>query len=256
MNSHTSISQFNKWIPENYLKDYYSSVEPDEKETIAFLVNTFKKIKNNPILLEFGCGPTLHHIFPATPYVSEIHMADYLSGNLGEIKKWIQHEHGAHNWKKFIDFTLRMETGARPSKYEIEKREKTTKEKIKGLFQVDANKIHPMGKVYDKRYDVVLSCYCADSATNNKYKWERYMRHIASLVAPGGTFITAALRNADYYKVGSRYFPSAHVNEEDLRKVLMLDFSPESITIEIRSIPQHESQGYTSILLAHAKKPK
>ena len=66
-------------------------------------------------------------------------------------------------------------------------------------------------------YGTVISAYCADSATADPTTWETYMRNIAGLVAPGGLFITAALRRCSGYVVGGKVFPSACVDEDDLR---------------------------------------
>ena len=41
-----------------------------------------------------------------------------------------------------------------------------------------------------------------DSATASKHDWFRYLRNIASLLAPGGRFVIAALRNCSFYRVG------------------------------------------------------
>ncbi len=70
------------WVPKEYLTDYYSAVEPDELETIAFFVDAIKQAEPGEPLLFFGVGPTLHHVFLAAGRASEIHLADYLPANL------------------------------------------------------------------------------------------------------------------------------------------------------------------------------
>ena len=95
----------------------------------------------------------------------------------------------------------------------------------------------------------MVSAYCADSATADRATWEAYMRHIAGLVEPGGVFITAALRRSRSYLVGGKRFPSADVDEHDLRAVLEPEFD---CAIEVRELPEHARLGYAGIVLARA----
>lgn len=78
------------------------------------------------------------------------------------------------------------------------------------------------------------------------------MRHIAAHVRPGGLFITSALRRSAGYRVGDRWFPSANVDERDLQAVLAGEF--DDATVEARELAEHESQGYSGIVLASARR--
>lgn len=247
-------SEWAEWNSHQYLKDYYTVVEPDEVETIKFLVDRFRHIRGQPLMLEFGCGPTLHHVFPAVSAVSEIHMVDYLESNLREIQAWKMEEKRRHSWRDFVRYTLQCEGVVDPTEEEIMGRKRLAREKISRLALADAASKDPMGKNHRGYYPLVVSCYCADSATDDKDTWREYMRHIASLIAPKGIFITTALRQARYYRVGDKSFPSANINEEDMEQVLGLDFYPESISIEVKGLPWHEWQGYSGVILAHAIK--
>ena len=51
------------------------------------------------------------------------------------------------------------------------------------------------------------------------------------------------------YLVGDKHFPSANVDERDLRRVLARGFSPR---VEVRHLEGHEAQGYSGIVLAAA----
>jgi NNMT/PNMT/TEMT family len=76
------------WVPQQYLADYYTVVEPDERETIAFFADAIKQAPADQPVLIFGSGPALHHVFLAAPHASELHLADYLPANLEEIERW------------------------------------------------------------------------------------------------------------------------------------------------------------------------
>ena len=77
------------------------------------------------------------------------------------------------------------------------------------------------------------------------------MANITRLVGPGGLFITAALRRCRSYLVGDKRFPCANVDEHDLRRVLAPGFSPR---VEVRELQGHDAQGYSSIVLADARR--
>ncbi len=235
------------WVPGEYLEDYYAVVEPDEIETIAFFADAIRETRPQAPILFFGTGPTLHHVFLSADRASEIHLADYLPQNLAEIDRWLRRDAGAHDWRPFVRYTLQCEGLDAPTEAQLAEREELTRAKVTRLLQADAGDREPLGE----RYDTVVSAYCADSATADRATWESYMRHIAGLVEPGGVFITAALRRSRSYLVGGKQFPSAHVDEHDLRAVLEPEFD---CAIEVREVPEHARLGYAGIVLATARR--
>jgi len=235
------------WVPQQYLADYYTVVEPDERETIAFFADAMKNAATGEPVLVFGSGPTLHHVFLAAPKASELHVADYLPANLEEIERWRTRDPAAHDWRAFVRYTLECEGLAAPTDEDITRREELTRSKITRLLQADART--PV--LLDQRYATVISAYCADSATDDRATWENLMANITGLVGPGGLFITAALRRCRSYLVGDRRFPSANVDEHDLRRVLASGFTPR---VQVRDLQGHERQGYSGVLLASARR--
>ena len=233
------------WVPGEYLADYYGRVEPDEVETIAFFTDAIREAPAGEPILFFGTGPTLHHVFLSAERASEIHLADYLPQNLAEIERWLRCEPGAHDWQPFVRYTLQCEGQRAPAAAELARREALTRAKVTRLLRADAGDPEPVGE----RYATVVSAYCADSATADRATWEAYMRNIAGRVAPGGVFITAALRRSRAYLVGGKRFPSADVDEHDLRAVLEPEFD---CAIEVREVPDHARLGYAGIVLATA----
>ena len=234
-------------MPGEYLEDYYAVVEPDEVETIAFFADAIRDTRPQAPILFFGTGPTLHHVFLSADRASEIHLADYLPQNLAEIERWLARDADAHDWRPFVRYTLECEGLDAPTEAQLARREELTRAKVTRLLQADAGDREPLGE----RYATVVSAYCADSATADRATWETYMRHIAGLVEPGGVFITAALRRSRSYLVGGKRFPSADVDEHDLRAVLEPEFD---CAIEVREVPEHARLGYAGIVLATASR--
>lgn len=240
------------WVPGDYLRDYYSTVEPDERRTIAFFVDAMRHSEPDEPVLFFGVGPTLHHVFLAAGTASELHLGDYLPANLHEIERWIARDAAAHDWRPFVRYTLECESSTAPTEDEITAREDVTRAKLTKLLEVDIRRTDPLGEGHARPYGTVISAYCADSATADRGTWEAYMRRIAGLVGPGGTLILAALHRSRGYLVGDKTFPSANVGEADLRAALAPYFRRKDLAIEVCDLPAAGAKGYSSIILARA----
>ena len=242
------------WEPQEYLADYYKVVEADERATIAFFVDALRHAEPDQPVLLFGVGPTLHHVFLTAVSAAEIHLAEYLPTNLQEIERWLLGAPDAHDWRPFVEYTLECEGVAGPTADQVRDRERLVRSKVTALLGGDARCADPLGGRGRAPYAVVISAYCADSATADKATWESYMRNIAGLVRPGGLFVTAALRHSAGYLVGGKRFPSASVDEADLRRVLEPGFDWDDGAIDVCDLSAHRSHGYTSIILARARR--
>ncbi len=240
------------WVPRDYLKDYYSIVEPDEQRTIEFLVGAIGNSQPDQPVLFFGVGPTLHHVFLAAGTASEIHLGDYLPMNLQEIERWMNRDPEAHDWRAFVRYTLECEGLASPTDDQITQREELTRASITRLLVVDIRSTSSLGDQDVPKYGTVISAYCADSVTDDRAAWETYMERIAGLVRPGGTLLTAALRRSKGYFVGGKKFPSANIDEHDIRTVLERHFLRKDLTIEACELEETASKGYSGIVLAQA----
>ncbi|MFZ5894587.1 MAG: guanitoxin biosynthesis pre-guanitoxin forming N-methyltransferase GntF [Myxococcota bacterium] len=244
---------FTTWVPADYLREYYQRLDPDEHHAIRFFVEAQRDAPPGPVLC-FGSGPTLHHVFSAARHTSALYLADYLPRNLSEIDRWRRREPGAHDWRPFVRYTLECEFGRAATEAEVTAREELTRSRIAGLLHADASLQYPLGRDFHQYFATVLSPFCADSITSDRAVWATYSRNIASLVKPGGRFLTTALRNCQRYRVGPRYFPSANIDESHLRDVLEQDFLPASVRVEIAEVPELADHGYSAILLARADK--
>jgi hypothetical protein len=241
-----------EWEPGAYLKEYYSEIEAEERETIAFFVDAMKDADGTQPALVFGVGPTLHHVFLAAEKVSEIHLGEYLPANLQEIERWLGRDPEAHDWRRFVEYTLECEGLDRPAPEEITFREEMTRARITNLLHVDLRLENPLGGESPRQYATVISAYCADSATGDKAEWATYMQRIAGLVRPGGMLLVAALRRSRGYVVGGKTFPSADVDEADLQAVLEPRFGRGNLRIQACKLMGAAPKGYSGIVLACA----
>ncbi|MFI0847434.1 guanitoxin biosynthesis pre-guanitoxin forming N-methyltransferase GntF [Mesorhizobium sp. IMUNJ 23232] len=241
------------WRPDAYLEEYYDCIAQDERETIAFFVEAMGGSKSYEPILFFGVGPALHHVFLAGEAASEIHLGEYLEANLDEIRRWLRQEDGAHDWRPFVRYTLQCEGIVRPTDADIDMREWLVRQKTRKLFRCDLRQANPLGRHLRRQYGMVVSAYCADSATGSKDQWFTFMQRIIGLVRPGGTLMTAALWNCHGYLVGGQTFPSPRIGEEDLRAALKSAFDEGDMTIRMHELGDTSTKGYPGILLACAR---
>jgi len=256
-NERTPYTSFDTgWHPSHYLEEYYTAVENDEQATIAFLVEAADRLGAVSELLEFGCGPTVHHLFPFADRVNEIHVADYLPCNLDAVRRWVRRQQGAHDWSAFARYALRCELGRTPTRVEVESRENLTRQRITGLVHADARNSTPIVDEHARhRYGAVLCCFCPDSITADRDEWRRCMLNIASLVAPGGWFVLAALRATQAYRVGEARFPSAGVTEHDVAAALAeAGYLAGTTMVTVAQAPDDRGYGFSAVTLAMGRR--
>ncbi len=248
-----TYSPWSEWSPKEYLSEYYAEMMSDEICALEFLVESMRSLAPVSAALDFGSGPTVHHLFALVPKAEEIHTAEYLPANRTEIENWVQGHESAHDWSAFACETLRIEGTANPLPAAVEAREAETRRRLRSIMAGDAGDPDPLGVEKREYYSLVTTHYCAEGATNDKETWRRYMRNIASLVRPGGTLILSACGAADFYCVGNRRFPCAGVTAQDVISSLSTN-GFHNLDLRVRSVPDHSTQGYSSVIFACATK--
>jgi hypothetical protein len=183
MTCETYASFEDDWSPDAYLADYYTEVQPDEDVTMRFLIEAAALVGDVPSLLEFGCGPTVHHLLPFVMRASEIHVVDFLERNLDAVRRWVDGRDGAWDWTPFTNFTLFHELGRQPVDFEVREREAAARERVRSFGRADARRSQPLA-AGSRRYPAVLCCFCPDSMTADREEWRKCTEHVASLVAP------------------------------------------------------------------------
>lgn len=246
------------WKTDEYLNGYFSSLNDDELETLKFLVARLKLIsqsinKKIPIL-EFGCGPVIDHAIAAAPYASEIYFADYLSANLDCIRLWYKKYEGMFDWSIFTKKILELESVLDIDIYSITEREDMLRGLKTHFINCDAS-ITPAIQNAKRKFPLVMSIFCAESATSNKGTWRRYSNNIIDLVEEDGHILIAALKNSDYYVVGEDIFPCTPINEKDIMQLLIENrFLPVNIKMESVALPECSDLGYNEAMFIHAKR--
>lgn len=247
------MADWAEFDPREYLNEYYSDLGGENVALLRFFVEAYRTVTPNGLLLDFGGGPTIYPLIAAANAVREIHFSDYLDANLDEVRSWLRGDAAAFDWSPFVAKTLELEAGTRCSNAEVARREHAIRARVTQVMRCDASRLPPI-RDRAKRYDVVVSNFCAESATSDPEVWRAFVRNIGSLLKPEGKFIVSALRGATRYSVGSKLFPAVHIEEEDLAEALTDSGFPAK-HLEIHSTPaDRSSRLYAGVMLAIATK--
>lgn len=248
------MSPFADWRPADYLRHYCRTVSDDEHATLRFLVEELAGQAPVARALDFGAGPTLHHVLPLACHADRIDLADLLDCNLEEIRRWQRGAPGAHDWSAFARVVLALE-GRAGDAAGLREREQLLRCRLGSLLRADADQADPLGAAARGGYGIVLSCYCADSATADLATCRRYLTHIASLLAPGGLLLLACLRRCAAYRVGPNRFASARLDERQLADWLAApELGLQTVRLQVAATPRQRACGYDAVLLASARR--
>ncbi len=246
-------TDWDRFDPVAYLEEYYSDTGDENLALLRFLAEAFQGLPPGGLLLDFGGGPTIYPLISAAARVDEIHFSDYLEANIGEVRRWLSAQPDAFDWAPFVATALHIEAGVAPTPAEVAEREAEIRKKVTRLIRCDASRNPPIDGAFE-RYDVLVTNFCAESATSDRSQWQASVSNIVSLLKPGGRLIMSALRGATSYAVGPRFFPAVDVSEEDLVELLEDSYFPRKF-IDVRSVPADRvTREYDGLIMAIAQK--
>ncbi len=244
---------FTHFDPTAYLREYYGDVGEENLALLRFMIETYRELPRGGRLLDFGGGPTIYPLISAVGRVDEVHFSDYLPANLDEVRRWLSKDPAAFNWRDFVRRAIELETEAACSEADVTRRETEIRALVTKVMRCDASRTPPIEGV-ERPYDVVVTNFCAESATSDRWQWRAYVVNIVSLLRPGGVLIMSALKGAGSYAVGSRRFPAVDISEDDLIELLE-ETGFENKKIELRSVPaDRPSRDYDGLIMAVARK--
>ena len=239
--------------PGAYLEEYYGDLGSENLALLRFLVETYREIPKGGLLLDFGGGPAIYPLISVASRVDEIHFSDYLEANVEEVRRWITNDVTAFDWNPFIKSALELESGTSCSDADVDRRASVIRERVTKLMRCDASRTPPIQGSHEL-YDLVLTNFCAESATSDRGEWHSYMANILSVLKPGGWLVMSALKGATRYSVGSCSFPAVEISEGDLTELLAENgFIREEI--RVTSVPaDRPTRDYEGLIFAVARK--
>lgn len=242
------------WSPAEYLRQYYMtpSLTTDDQHSLPMLGDWLRGGPRVERALEVGCGPVPYRAALLASHADEIHLADYLPGNLAEVRLWRDDRPGQHDWDGFLREALTLE-GRAGTEAEMRDRKAELRKKITRLLACDLTRREPLGVA--ATYDLVASFYCAEAISSSVADWGQYVANLARLVSPGGRMFVVAIRNARGYRVFDTTFPAAPVDEDDWHRMLpTLGFDPARTEIDVVAVPGFVAEGFDSVCVVRANK--
>ncbi len=238
--------------PQKYLNEYYL-VEPEAEDIFVtqFMVRALRKMPPDMLILEFGGGPTLFAVAALAPQAREIHFCDYLTGNLAEVRRWLNDEPNAFDWTPYIEMALVAEGRSKASEL-VAFRTAEMRRKITRLIQCDALAEAPLGECQGQ-YDLVVAQSSTETATASIAEWRQIIGNISTLVLPGGWLLLSLITGAAGYSVGRHNFPHVNLTEDEIRQTyLSTGYDAQSFYLEKLVAPG--GRGYSGVISVTARK--
>jgi hypothetical protein len=237
--------------PREYLRQYYSrpQLAADDADLMRTLTGWLREGgRTYPEAVDVGCGPTIHNSFAFSPYAERIDLADYLPGNLAEIRKWLDRDPDAHDWEPLFRGVLNEAGGNLDTLTALTEQYRS---RVRRLLDCDLRRDDPLGE--PAGYDLVTSFFCAECVATSKTEWSRVMARLLGLVRPGGSVFLATVRDCTRYAVLGRWIPVTPVAEADLTAILRSHgFDPATIRVDAFPAPDWDEVGFDAICVARA----
>lgn len=243
--------------PREYLRQYYSLPElaKDDADLFRHLTGWLHRTgRVYDSALDIGCGPTIHNTFAIAPFARRITLADYLAGNLEEVRKWLDATSDAHDWDALFQGVLACEQArAAEVRAVLDERKQLYRSRVVSLLHCDLRQPHPLGT--PEQFELVTSFFCAECVAGSTEEWRELMARVLALVAPGGAAFFAAIRDCWGYSVLGRWFPAVPIREIDFTDLFAAHgFVPSTVDAVAVPAPDWASSGFDHIVLAHGQK--
>lgn len=244
-------------------------------------------------LLDVGAGPTLYQHIPLCLSVSSIIHGEFLSENREEVFTYLSGKDSAYSWDIYFSVMQVMLREDRSYQNLLQSQEGDSNdavrehaELVKGILlskdsktfkhhlnavvaknvvlcdvfsdslEVDSDKSFPAVLKENTRNgfpDIISSHFLVESATDSYERWEEGVTNLIQKLQPGGYFIMTVIRNASWYRVGSKKVPAVAVNEGILKEFLQR----HGIVIEDMQVligSNQKDNGYDGMVFIFGKK--
>ncbi|XP_068844352.1 nicotinamide N-methyltransferase-like [Capricornis sumatraensis] len=207
--------------PTSYLEYYRMNQDPIGDEVLHFLLKhynaTFKSGGlEGKLLIDIGSGPTIYQFLSACESFQEIVATDYADKNLQELEKWLKKMPGAFDWSPAVKYVCELE-GNRDKWAEKEER---VRRAVTRVLKCDVLKEQPLEPAVLPPADGLISSLCLEAACPTPQACRDALRHLRTLLRPGGHLVLSGSFESTFFMVGDKRFPTLPLNEKFLREAL------------------------------------
>ncbi|KAB0371111.1 hypothetical protein FD755_017520 [Muntiacus reevesi] len=185
------------------------------------------------LLIDIGSGPTIYQFFSACESFQEIIATDYTDKNLQELEKWLKKMPGAFDWPPVVKYVCELEGNRQegccfmtqpaslflPSRPEWAEKEERVRRAIRQVLKCDVLKERPLEPVVLPASAGLISL-CLEAACPTPQACRDALRHLRTLLRPGGHLVLSGSFKTTFFMVGGKRFPALPLNEKFLREAL------------------------------------
>jgi NNMT/PNMT/TEMT family len=250
--------RFDTFVPNEYLNEYYSTVLSENNNLLRFLSNAVASLDLRHVsVLEYGGGPTVYQLISLAGHAESIHFTDHLESNLDEVKRWLEDDKRAHDWRPFVRAALIHEGNLEPADDLIRERETLLRSRMKSFGKVNAF-VPEEDDIPSRDFDLVSACFVAESISSTRSQWMEAMSSICTYVGDDGFLLMTAIRNASYWVSGGKRYPGYPINRRDVLSVLnRLGLYPilvEEVDAEVTDSSSDSFEGYDGMIFSLSRR--
>ena len=226
---HVSSANFKKELRDFVLKNVH--------EFYAERAPTFRA--NSARILEFGGGPIIVYLISAVPYASSIVFSDYSSSCRKAVREWINDGPDAYDWHPYFDYVIKTFENDESVETPLNRAEEM-KSKISSILHCDVAMENPIGKGYEKSFDVISVSFCFESACKSVEDVEETLKKLATLLRPGGWIRINGVLGGSYYTVNDKRFFNVTQTKESVQNALAkAGFASIDVKAHVSDCPAH-----------------
>jgi SAM-dependent methyltransferase len=191
-----------------------SSSDPSLKEIFQWILSQFHDFYTNigpklgaARILEYGAGPaSIYPLISATPYASEIILAEYAEQNRKVAELWKSKKSQAPDFSDLFMYVLEtLEKNQDLNR--AEEREATLQALVSQIVPCDITKDVCLDESVRLPFDVVSTQFCLICACSSKEEYAMAIKKLASLLRPGGMIVMTEAIQGSYYMVNGEKTP-------------------------------------------------
>uniref|UniRef100_A0A8R1I173 Uncharacterized protein n=1 Tax=Caenorhabditis japonica TaxID=281687 RepID=A0A8R1I173_CAEJA len=204
---------FTEFSTNAYLEDFYTNVEdPAMQMVLTFLPNIVARVGKVDRMLDFGAGPTIHVAACYREMANEIHLADYLPQNRGELLRWVNNE-SDFDWNRPLRMILTREGKTWDKLPQVEEE---TREKVVDIYHCDVfeNPSVDCPKEIFGQFDTVATIFCVEYCCNTIDEYYGAIKNVAAAVKPGGYLVYGGIFEETWCCFGGRKFTCLYITKE------------------------------------------
>lgn len=218
----------------NYLSSWCSSVKIEWTEFLdrAFsgTVPSILGSGDKKVILDIGCGPSISNIISASKYCSQIIMADYLTSNRDEVKRFKNRDQDGYSWNHYFNFLGVLELNKNVDDI-AERTRKAIKVSVSKplknilidlLFQdviyCDVTRTDVFGESHEAaaEFDVIIASLVFDVVAVSPKAFTKALKNVLQYLKQNGLIIIHGSIGEHMYTVGSAAFPAMEADEKML----------------------------------------